>query len=75
MHWIVDRIEEGRAVVLENVKTQEILVVPRRDMPRGVKSGDALIKEESHWIIDEAETSARAKRINDKWNKLKRLNS
>jgi len=75
MHWIIDRIEEGKSVVLENVNTQEIRILQRKDMPKGAKPGDALIWKESQWVIDQEETSARVKRINEKWNRLKKLNS
>jgi len=75
MYWIIDRIEEDEHVVLENTQTQEIRVLPRKDLPKGAKSGDALIWKENQWIVDKEETSARVERINEKWNKLKKINS
>jgi len=69
--WVVDRFEEGWAV-LENAETRETINLPKDGLPRGVKPGDTLRKHHSlGWYLDNAETAARAKRISERFNRIK----
>ena len=68
--WVIDRIEEGWAV-LENTTTLETISLPIKNLPRGVNPGDTLINQNSKWYKDEAETEARAKRIQERFARIK----
>jgi len=57
MEYIIDRIEDGIAV-LEN-KSGEIIELPRKDLPKGAREGQCLIKEGEGYAIDRAGTEKR----------------
>jgi len=71
MRWIIDRFEENVAI-LENPETLEIKERPRADLPTGVKEGDVLIDDGGVLRLDYAETEARATRIRERFNRLKK---
>ena len=72
--WVIDRIEEGWAV-LENASTREVINVPLAKIPEGAKPGDTLINYKSKWLIDLADTRERAKRVKSRFDRIKSANS
>jgi hypothetical protein len=69
--WIIDRVEEGWAV-LENPDTRESFSLPMSQLPKDAKPGSTLVKIDSKWYVNEADTAARSARIKDKFSRLKR---
>lgn len=69
--WVVDRFEESWAV-LENTATREIISLPRASLPKNTREGTTLVKIESKWYVNEAETAAREARINERFARIKR---
>jgi hypothetical protein len=51
--WVVDRIEEGMAV-LENTESRESIVCPAADLPEGVKEGGSLIQKQGRKMSNAA---------------------
>jgi len=68
--WVVDRIEEGW-VVLENTDTLESISIPQQALPKNTNPGDTLIKQNSKWYKNDAETEARKKRISERFARIK----
>jgi hypothetical protein len=71
MHWIIDRFEENFAL-LENPETLEIKECPRAELPAGAKEGDVLTEDGGALRLDGDETTARAARIKERFNRLKK---
>ena len=69
--WVIDRVEEGWAV-LENSDTREIMSLPMEHLPKDAKCGSTLIRTNSKWYVNEADTAERAARIKDKFARLKK---
>ncbi|MCL1882172.1 MAG: DUF3006 domain-containing protein [Defluviitaleaceae bacterium] len=69
--WVIDRIEEEWAV-LENTETLESISIPLTSLPKKICEGGTLIKINSKWYLNEAETAARKTRINDRFERLKK---
>jgi len=70
MPWIIDRYEEGFAI-LENSETSEILEVSRKEMPKGAREGHVLKIENGQYCLDLEETANRRQRIQEKFSKLR----
>jgi len=70
MPWVIDRIEEGIAV-LENTETQETLELAKNVLPKGCREGHVLKKEGDGFIRDPEGTAARVAMIQEKFNRLK----
>jgi len=70
MAWVIDRIEEGIAV-LENTDSREILELPRTDLPKGCREGHVLKKEGDCFYADPEGTANRVKNIQNKFDRLK----
>ena len=70
MPWIIDRCEEGFAI-LEDSETQEILEINRKDLPKGAREGQALKIENGQYLVDLEETARRKQMILEKFNKLR----
>ena len=69
--WVLDRFEEDW-VVLEHAQTRETINLPKKGLPEDVKPGDTLRKHHSlGWYIDNDETAARAKRISERFKRIK----
>jgi len=66
--WAVDKIESGWATIENGKETQTL---PASSLPEGLKVGDTLYKQKSKWFIDVDETKNRAKRISERFNRLK----
>jgi hypothetical protein len=69
--WIVDRFEESWAV-MENCETHEIISLPTANLPKNIREGSTLINFESKWYVNEADSAAREKRINERFQRLKK---
>ena len=70
MAWVIDRFEEGFGV-LENTETQEILNIPKAELPKGSREGAVLKKVGDHFEKDPEGTAARKKLIQEKFSRLK----
>ena len=76
MGWIIDRFEDGLAVI-ENTEDFEIIICPVKDLPAGVTEGTALIKalikDKTAFSLDTSEeAAARSRRISEKFDRLKK---
>jgi len=71
MRFIIDRFEEDFAL-LENPETLEVKEYPRAKLPKGAKEGDVLTESDGVLSLDSAETEARAARIRERFNRLKK---
>jgi hypothetical protein len=69
MKYAVDRIEDS-FVILENIKTKEIIKEDISNLPKGIKEGTILIKRKTY-KVDYKTTSKRKIKIRNKFNKLK----
>ena len=69
MTYIVERIEEGLAVLQDQQEAERI--VPLADLPP-IKTGDVLLFENGAYTVKESETAARKSRILDLQNRLRK---
>ena len=65
--YVIDRFE-GETALLE--KNRAITEVPRYLLPKNAKEGDCLTFDGERYLLDEAETEARQKRIRKKMDAL-----
>ena len=70
MKYIVDRIEADLAVCED--ENEEMVNIPLKDLPEGVKEGSVLVQEDGSWSIDKNEELARKKRIAEKMKQIKK---
>lgn len=70
MPWVIDRFEEGFAV-LEDTDSLESLDLPRSQLPTAAQEGHTLKMEDGCYVIDYEDTEARRKRIQEKFSRLK----
>jgi hypothetical protein len=71
-YWVVDRIEEGVAV-LENAETLQTAECPAGELPRGVKEGDMLTGGGAGGPalrLDRGASAARAARLRERRDRL-----
>jgi hypothetical protein len=68
--WVIDRFEEEWAV-LENSDTHEVISLPAASLPKDAKSGSTLVKQGTKWYVNEADTAAREKMINEKFSRIR----
>ncbi len=68
MLLVVDRIEEGRAVCLDQAKKQTILSLEK--LPPGVKEGDWLRQTAQGWVVDAEETLRRRESNQELFHRL-----
>ncbi|MCL2360180.1 MAG: DUF3006 domain-containing protein [Defluviitaleaceae bacterium] len=69
MEYIIDRIEDGIAVI-ESKTTGEIIELPKKALPRGAREGQMLIKEGDSFIIDKAGTEKRRAEMRARLDKI-----
>ncbi len=69
MKYAVDRIEDS-FVILENIKTKEIIKEDISNLPKGIKEG-TILKKRKTYKVDYKTTSKRKIKIRNKFNKLK----
>jgi len=70
--WVIDRIEEGWAV-LENA-AMDTVDFPRANLPDGAQPGDTLVWQNGSWQFDHAETASRAQRIRERLARIRAAN-
>ena len=68
MHFTVDRLEEGFAV-LES-EGREMITVAKELLPKDVAEGDVLLKTDTGFVHDEDAQKARSARIREKMKGL-----
>ena len=71
--WVVDRVENGWAV-LDNTDTLENINLPLSNLPKNTKPGDTLVRQGGKWYKDDIETAARQTRISERLAKIKAKN-
>ena len=71
--WVVDRFEEGWAV-LDNSDTFESISLPTDGLPAGIKPGDTLVKQNGKWYKDKTDSADRKKRISERFARIKNMN-
>ena len=69
MKYVVDRIEEGKAV-LEKIDTKEKKIVDVREIPT-IMEGDVLCYIEGTYIIDATEKEKRKSALREELNLIK----
>jgi hypothetical protein len=69
----IDRFEEDYAVC-EVGHTLETRTLHRSELPVEAGAGDTLYFQNGCWLIDKEETNARALRIQDRFQRIKRRN-
>ena len=67
--YIIDRIEDGIAV-LECLETNEIIEMPRNQLPKGCREGLMLQKEGDSYTIDHHATKKRRENMQSRLEKL-----
>lgn len=70
MKYAVDRIEED-IVVLENIKTGEILEVSISNLPKGIHEGSILVKDNDEFLIDLGTEKERRDSLRERLERLK----
>jgi len=70
--WVIDRIEEGWAV-LENA-AMDTVDLPQASLPEGTQPGDTLVWQNNTWHFDHAETASRAQRIRERLARIRAAN-
>ena len=68
--WVIDRIEDGWAV-LDNTSTHESINVPIANIPSKAKPGDTLMKYKSKWYINHVDSADRISRINERYSGIR----
>ena len=71
MKFSVDRIEDN-VVVLESIENNEIREVDISLLPEGIKEGSILVLNNDIYELDLNEEELRRKRIQEKFNRLKK---
>lgn len=71
MKFSVDRIEDN-IVVLESIENNEIREVDISLLPEGIKEGSILVLNNDIYELDLNEEELRRKRIQEKFNRLKK---
>ena len=67
--YIIDRIEDGIAV-LECMETNEIIELPRSELPKGCREGQMLTKDGDCYAIDHEATQKRRENMQSRLEKL-----
>jgi len=68
--YIIDRIEDGIAV-LECIKgSKEIIEIPRKALPKGAREGQVLCQNADGYIIDHEATAKRRSQMRERLNRL-----
>lgn len=69
MKYIIDRIEND-TVICENQETKKMESFPKNMFQENIKDGDVVVKDGDFFKIDEHDTAARKKHIEDLMKKL-----
>lgn len=70
MKYAVDRIIED-IVVLENIKTGEILEVNVKNLPKDIHEGSILVKDNDNFIVDLDTENERRESLRERLERLK----
>ena len=70
MKYAVDRIIED-IVVLENIKTGEILEVNVKKLPKDIHEGSILVKDNDNFIVDLDTENERRESLRERLERLK----
>jgi hypothetical protein len=70
MRFILDRFEEGKAV-LEDMETLETRVLDASELPADAGAGDVVLYEDGRYTVDAEATEARRQAIREKFERLK----
>jgi hypothetical protein len=68
----IDRFEEDYAVCEDDMGLNHVL--HQSLLPPSAKEGDTLFFKDNQWYIHTEETAARAKRISERFERIKRRN-
>lgn len=68
MEYIIDRIEDGIAVI--ESKSGEVIELPKNALPKSAREGQCLIKEGDGYIIDKAATEKRRAEMRSRLDKI-----
>ena len=71
MKYAIDRIEDNIAT-LENIDNNEIINIDINNLPKNIKEGTILKYENQTYSIDKDLEIERRKRIQEKFNRLKK---
>jgi hypothetical protein len=71
MSWVIDRIESDIAVI-EQIGTDEVMEVPKANLPKGAREGIVLRDDGNGLQIDQEETKSRIARMREKFNRLRK---
>jgi hypothetical protein len=71
MAWVIDHIEAGIAL-LESTEAEEIDYCPVKNLPKGVREGDVLVKTDEGFVVDYEERKRREIRIKEKFERLRK---
>lgn len=71
MKYAVDRIEDN-IVVIENLETREIQEIDKESLPENIKEGSILVLDNNEYKLDLNEEELRRKRIQERFNRLRR---
>ena len=71
MKYAVDRIEEN-IVVIEDINTNEKIELTKEQLPEDIKEGNILIFENNEYKVDLNEEELRRKRIQERFNRLRK---
>lgn len=71
MKYAIDRIEKDIAIC-ENLETKEIIEINTTVLPNNIKDGSIIILENNEYKLDLNEEEIRRKRIQERFNKLKK---
>ena len=72
MKYAVDRIEEN-IVVLENISSGEIVNIDIKKLPKNIKEGNILIKENDQYTLDLDTEKDRREDFRSRLERLKNL--
>ncbi|GBU22694.1 hypothetical protein R80B4_02606 [Fibrobacteres bacterium R8-0-B4] len=72
MHWIIDRVENKIAVLI-NTETEEELELPKKKLPKGSREGVLLLDDGSGVLrVDLEETAAQVARLQEQLSQLRK---
>lgn len=71
MKYVVDRFE-GNIAVCNNMIEGEFIDIKKNSLPKEVKEGDVLVKQEMGFIVDKELTEKRRSSIEKRMSKLLR---
>lgn len=71
MKYAIDRIEDN-IVVIESIDTKEKLEINKEELPETIKEGSILIFDNDEYKLDLNEEELRRKKIQERFNRLRK---